>query len=98
MSFSFSKLRWMIAAASLATMLAGCTPPEPTMFGVPQSQWQQLSPSEKQQVIQGYNQRQQINAQNAPLNNAIGSAAGLIRNDNYYKHNPNSMMPPPPNW
>ena len=74
------------------------------MFGVPQSQWQQLSHSERQQVIRGYNQRQKIQEENAPLNNAIGAATGIIKQEQRQKHwrrrihHMPSMpsMPPPP--
>lgn len=62
-----------LLAASLL-FLSGCGPQVPMIFGVPQSQWQHLSPAERQQVIAGYNERQKINAQNAPLNNAINAA------------------------
>jgi hypothetical protein len=84
-----------LLAGSLALVLAGCTPPEPTVFGIPQSQWNTLSPGEKQQVIKGYNQREKINAQNAPINNAIGAASSLIQQNNQYKHMHDNFAPPP---
>ncbi len=56
-------------------LLTAC---EPQTFGVPQSTWNTLSPEQKQQVIAGYNQRQQIDAENAPIQNAINTAGLLI--------------------
>lgn len=61
--------------------LMGCQPPEQLIFGVPQSQWNQLTPTQQDAVIQGYNQRMQTAAQNAPLESAIGTA-GLILQQN----------------
>ena len=90
-------IKTIFTVVALSVTLAGCTPPEPTVFGVPQSQWNMLSKSEKQQVIQGYNQRQKINAQNAPVNNALSAASSIIQNNNYYKNNPGfAPMPPMP--
>jgi hypothetical protein len=87
----------IILVAVVGLTLAGCTPPQPMMFGVPQTQWNTLTQQQKQQVIQGYNQRQRINAQNAPINNAISDASSIIRNNNYYKNNPGfAPMPPMP--
>jgi hypothetical protein len=62
---------------SILFLLNGC---EPTLFGVPQSQWNQLNSSEKSQIIQGYNQKQLIDAQNAPLESAIDVAGNIIGN------------------
>lgn len=44
--------------------LAACTP---TVFGIPQDQWAQLNQQQRTQVIEGYNQRQQAEAQVAPI-------------------------------
>lgn len=44
--------------------LAACTP---TVLGIPQDQWAQLNQQQRTQVIEGYNQRQQAEAQVAPI-------------------------------
>ncbi len=85
----------IIIAAGCAILLSACQPPEQMMFGVPKSQWNALSSSEKQQVIQGYNQTRRINAQNAPINNTIGAASRIIQNENYMKRNPGFAPIPP---
>lgn len=85
-----------LAAIGLAFLLSACTPPEPMVFGVPQSQWNTLSSNQKQQVIQGYNQREEINAENAPINNAIGAASQVIQQNNAYKHMQNNVVPSMP--
>lgn len=87
----------LLIVAACGVLLSACQPPEQMMFGVPKSQWNALSPSQKQQVIQGYNQTQRINAQNAPINNTIGAASRIIQNENYMKRNPGfTPMPPMP--
>jgi len=83
----------------LLVMLSGC---EPTVFGVPQSQWNTLTPGQKNQVIAGYNQRKLIDAQNAPIQNAIDTAGGLVAQgqDLSYQQNTNNnasfILPTPP--
>ncbi len=92
-------LSCVLAGSLIATVLVGCGPSQPTVFGVPQNQWNSLSKSEKQQVIKGYNQRQRIDAQNAPLNNAINEASGIIQQNNNYKYMQSNFTPPPmPNY
>lgn len=68
------------------SLLAGCEPPEPTMFGIPQSQWYTLTKTQQNQVIEGYNRQQEINAQNAPAEAAIAvaGAAVVADDDDYY--------------
>jgi len=61
----------------LVLILAAC---EPTVFGVPQSTWNNLTPTQKQQVIDGYNQQQAIKQQNAPIQNAIDTAGTILNN------------------
>jgi hypothetical protein len=53
----------------LPFLLVACGPP--LVFGVPQEQWNQLNQQQRNKVIEGYNQRKQIQAQVAPLNAAI---------------------------
>lgn len=84
-----------VALGGALMTLVGCGPQEPMVFGVPQSQWNTLSAAEKKQVIQGYNQRQKIDAQNAPINNAIGAASDIIQENNSYRRMQGNMTPPP---
>lgn len=86
----------VVVALMMMGLLTACGPQQPMVFGVPQSQWNSLTNSEKQQVINGYNQRRNIDAQNAPINNAIGAASDLIQQNNYYRHMQPNMAPPPP--
>lgn len=60
-------------------VLTGCvmTPATPTYFGVPENQWHQLTPEQQNEVIRGYNQRQQQKTANAPYMAAIGMANSL---------------------
>ena len=60
--------------------LTACQPPEPRVFGVRQSVWETLTPAQKQTVIQGYNNRKQIQEQNAPIQNAIDTAGVILNN------------------
>ncbi len=46
-------------------LLVACGPPR--VFGIPQEQWNQLNQQQRSQVIEGYNQRQQTEAQVAPI-------------------------------
>jgi hypothetical protein len=60
------------------SLLTGC---QPTMFGVPQDQWNKLTPEQQSKVIDAYNERQQTEAQNAPLMAAIGAASTILKNN-----------------
>lgn len=63
----------------LPILLVGCLfrppgpPPEPMVFGVPQSQWQTLTRDQQNEVIRGYNQRQQQAEANAPFIAAVNA-------------------------
>lgn len=62
----------------MLSLLTACEPVPPMQFGMQQSQFQQLTKDQQDQVIAGYNQRQQTEADNAVVNNAINSATSLI--------------------
>ena len=74
MKIAISKFSAMMC---LAIGLTGCVaagpPPEPTVFGVPQGQWNTLTHEQQNEVIRGYNQRQQQAEANAPLIAAVGT-------------------------
>jgi hypothetical protein len=74
-------IRTSIAIAALTILvigLNGCAPKEPEVFGVPQSQWSQLTPEQQNAAIQGYNERKRIEKVNEPLNAAIDVADTAI--------------------
>lgn len=58
-------------------LLVACGPP--TIFGIPQDQWDQLNQQQRSQVIDGYNQRTKAEAQVAPIY-AIANALKDKRN------------------
>ena len=73
----------------LSVILASCAPSEPTVFGVPQNQWAQLTRAQQHQIIHAYNQRQQLKAQsrakqkqiaaqNAPIQALISATQDVI--------------------
>jgi len=75
-----------ILLLTCAFLSSGCTP---KTFGIPTTEWNQLSPSERQVVMQQYYQHKQqkeaaqaqvdaINAQNAPLTDAISALEATI--------------------
>lgn len=45
-------------------LLTACGPP--SVFGIPQEQWNQLNQQQRSQVIEGYNQRTKAEAQVSP--------------------------------
>jgi hypothetical protein len=71
-----------LALCLSAGLLTGCNS-EPQMFGMPQSQWQTLSPKQQKSVIKGYNHRKQIETQNAPLTDAIGAVQNAVNNQQF---------------
>jgi len=70
------KLLFLLIGLSMT--LIACEPMEPTMFGVRQSQWNQLSQDQQGQVIAGYNQRRQIEQANEPFMSAIGAGELIL--------------------
>lgn len=84
----------------LPFLLAACGPP--MIFGIPQEQWNQLNQQQRNQVIEGYNQRTKAEAQVAPIY-AIADALKAKKNsaatpnkpfDSFPDHNP--MTDPDP--
>jgi|688.fasta_scaffold2334658_1 hypothetical protein len=98
MKFLIKTVFLTAAAFSLSMGLISCgPPPEPTVFGVPEHVWVTLSPQERQQVINGYNTEQKINAQNAPIEGVISATAGAINNQqNLNAAQNNNGFPPIP--
>lgn len=58
--------------------ICGC---EKMLFGMPESQWNQLNEQQQGEVIRGYNEQQRIQQQNAVFVSAIDTA-GIILKDN----------------
>lgn len=56
--------------------LMGC---ERSMFGMPESQFNQLTPEQKQQVIESYNERKLQETRNAPIYAAIGALGSAAK-------------------
>jgi hypothetical protein len=82
MSFNSFKLS-MLAMVSSLLLLAGC---EAQMFGMPETQFHQLTPFEKQQVIDSYNRRQEIKQQNQPMESLIGVLGTAVEQGNEKHH------------
>jgi hypothetical protein len=100
MNINFSKIALITGLTLTLSMgLISCgPPPEPTVFGVPEHVWTTLSPQERQQVINGYNTQQKINAQNAPVEGVIGATAAAINNEQNLKAAQQSQSPGFPNF
>ena len=70
-------IKSLLILLSLLGSLVLLTACERSVFGMPESEFNQLNPQQKQQVIAGYNQREQIRVENEPyeaLVGAVGSA------------------------
>jgi len=78
-----------ILVMTLFFSITGCTiqPPEPNVFGIPQTQWNQLTPAQQQSIIDGYNQRQRIEAENAPLESAINATQQILKKEHKKPNN-----------
>lgn len=57
----------------LSVLLLTSCATEPTLFGMPEAQFKQLSPSQQTQVIDSYNRQKEIRTQNEPITDAIDS-------------------------
>ena len=68
------KARYFGVLLILPFCLIACVPEQPTMFGMPQDQWQMLTTTQKQAVIDGYNDRKRIEEENKPMTDAIRAA------------------------
>ncbi|MEN9449524.1 MAG: hypothetical protein RJA83_138 [Pseudomonadota bacterium] len=81
-------------------LLVACGPP--SIFGIPQDQWDQLNQQQRSKVIEGYNQRTKTEAQVAPiyaLADALKAKNSTAKADKpaadpFPDHNP--MMDPDP--
>ncbi|WP_218814114.1 hypothetical protein [Rickettsiella endosymbiont of Dermanyssus gallinae] len=62
-------------------LLTACGPP--LIFGIPQQRWDQLNQQQRNQVIAGYNRQRTIEAQTAPITDAI-NALSYRRNYGFY--------------
>ena len=65
---------FFLCVVSLA--LLACAPQQPTMFGVPQDQWQTLSPEQQQAAIDSSNTQQNQQERDRPMNEAVSGAIG----------------------
>ena len=67
-------MKKIVLLLSLTLLLAGC---QPTMFGMPEGQFKQLTPSQQTQVINSYNRQQEMKTQMEPINNAVNTLGYL---------------------
>lgn len=74
---NMKKLNYLLVLI-LPFLLVACGPP--LIFGIPQEQWDQLNQQQRNQVIQGYNQKQKVEAQTAPFVAAIDALANKPAN------------------
>ena len=88
---TFRMMRLCMALSFCVMVLNGCT-----TYGVDNETWSQLTPSQREIAMKNYyrqqaqQQRQQaeidkINAQNAPLNDAIAAVGDLAASQNNHK-------------
>ncbi len=61
-----------------STLLCSCDT-TPRVFGMPESQFYQLSPSQQRQVIDSYNRKQEIQEYNRPAEELINVLDTAIR-------------------
>lgn len=71
-------IRSLSLLAAACFLLSACAPPEPMMFGIPQSQWQTLTKQQQNAVIEGYNARKATQTANQPYYAAINASQQLI--------------------
>lgn len=71
-------IRLSLLVTVVCSLLSACAPPEPTMFGIPQSQWQALTKQQQDAVIKGYNERQATETANQPYYAAINASQQFI--------------------
>ena len=91
--------KFLIASTLITTtaLFMGCTP---TVFGVPQTEWAQMSPAQKQIQIQQYNAEQKKAAEEKPMWDALGALAGMVGNspkvqqETTHQHCSNNSPPP----
>ncbi len=97
MSAAFSPLSFFKKGARhafpfsfLLLIQAGCAPLEPYLFGLPESQWNQLSEPEKQAAIEEYYRYQN---RPAPSSSPFWYGPGYYYPGDYYYY-----APPPPDY
>jgi len=73
------KNNWVVLLVSVMFVITGCTP---TIFGMPEDQFNQLSPEQQQQVIDSYNKRLEIEQQNKPKEHLIDVLGSAIATKN----------------
>lgn len=75
---------------ALITALIGCAPSQPMAFGIPQAQFNKLSPQQRQAVIARYNKDQADKAEFSTILDAAaaigGNAAGPATVASSYSH------------
>ena len=94
----------VVALAGLWLLLAGCASlaPEPRVFGVRQSQWHMLTPTQKNQVIAAYNERTAQHVSNEPWQQVAGNTEDVVHGGQHWHAHAHLFSkppePPPPSW
>lgn len=68
-------MKKILSLILLSLFLTAC---EPTIFGMNEKQFNQLTPQQKQQVIDSYNRQQEIEAQNKPIEDLVGALNNAV--------------------
>lgn len=77
MRFSFMRQLSGLGLISLV-LIGGCAPAVPMEFGMPQDQFNQLSASQQQAVIQVYNQKKTEEAKMQSFYNFLGTVGSVV--------------------
>ena len=72
---SMKPILLLITLLGSIVLLSAC---EQSLFGMPQSEFNQLNAQQKQQVITAYNQREQIRVENEPYEALLGAVGTAI--------------------
>jgi len=72
------QILFLFAVMTVVTLVTGCIPYEPRVFGISESRWNTLTHEQQQEVIRGYNERKNTEVQVEPLNRAVGVANNYL--------------------
>ncbi len=86
------KLKYLILLI-FPFLLVACGPP--SIFGIPQDQWDQLNQQQRSQVIEGYNQRTKTEAQVAPIYAVVDALNAKNSNSTPVTPAAPAITPPP---
>lgn len=61
-----------------ALLITGCATKLTNAFGIPQDQWNHMTPQQQNQVVQNYNQQQQIAETNQQISESAAKMTPII--------------------